>query len=71
MRMKTAGTMARTSLSRKARRTQEQPISYLMAAALQQPGLISLAAGFVEVARTSKVRRVVRHYLQPAEPGPG
>lgn len=36
------------SLSAKALRTQEQPISYLIAAALQNPRLISLAAGLVD-----------------------
>jgi len=34
--------------SRRADRTTEQPISYLMAAAVEQPGLISLAAGLVD-----------------------
>ena len=35
-------------LSRKARRTREQPISYLMAAAVGNPKLISFAAGLVD-----------------------
>lgn len=34
--------------SQRACRTTEQPISYLMAAAVEQPGLISLAAGLVD-----------------------
>jgi len=34
--------------SQRAARTTEQPIGYLMAAALEQPGLISLAAGLVD-----------------------
>jgi 2-aminoadipate transaminase len=38
----------RLPLSRKARRTGEQPISFLMAAALANPDLISFAAGFVD-----------------------
>lgn len=36
------------SLSSKARRTHEQPISFLMAMALHDPHLINLAAGFVD-----------------------
>lgn len=36
------------SLSERARRTHEQPISYLMAEAVNNPGLISLAAGLVD-----------------------
>jgi 2-aminoadipate transaminase len=35
-------------LSGKARRTREQPISFLIATALQNPGLINLAAGLVD-----------------------
>src|ERR1700693_4243828 len=35
-------------LSAKARRTKEQPISFLIATALQNPGLINLAAGLVD-----------------------
>src|SRR5437588_6855350 len=35
-------------LSSKARRTREQPISYLIATALRNPGLINLAAGLVD-----------------------
>jgi 2-aminoadipate transaminase len=35
-------------LSQRACRTTEQPISYLMQAAVEQPGLISLAAGLVD-----------------------
>lgn len=35
-------------LSRKARRTREQPISFLMAAAVGNPNLISFAAGLVD-----------------------
>ena len=36
------------TLSAKARRTREQPISYLIATALRNPGLINLAAGLVD-----------------------
>lgn len=36
------------SLSSKARRTKEAPISYLIATALRNPGLINLAAGLVD-----------------------
>lgn len=36
--------------SRRAARTREQPISYLMQAAVENPGLISLAAGLVDYA---------------------
>src|SRR5579871_708843 len=36
------------ALSEKARRTPEQPISHFMRQALENPGLISLAAGFVD-----------------------
>ena len=36
------------ALSQKARRTPEQPISHFMRQALENPGLISLAAGFVD-----------------------
>src|SRR5579884_672621 len=35
-------------LSAKARRTHEQPISFLITAALRTPGLINLAAGLVD-----------------------
>src|SRR5690348_15972984 len=35
-------------LSSKARRTREQPISFLIATALHNPGLINLAAGLVD-----------------------
>jgi 2-aminoadipate transaminase len=38
----------RLSLSAKALRTKEQPISYLIATALRNPGLINLAAGLVD-----------------------
>jgi 2-aminoadipate transaminase len=38
----------RLSLSAKAARTKEQPISYLIATALRNPGLINLAAGLVD-----------------------
>jgi 2-aminoadipate transaminase len=40
--------MAAFSLSQRARDAADQPISYLMAEALRNPGLISLAAGFVD-----------------------
>ncbi len=36
------------SLSRKAQRTQEQPISYLIQAVIENPALINLAAGLVD-----------------------
>src|SRR5258707_7877304 len=36
------------ALSSKARRTKEAPISYLIATALRNPGLINLAAGLVD-----------------------
>ena len=36
------------ALSSKARRTKEQPISFLIATALRDPGLINLAAGLVD-----------------------
>lgn len=36
------------NLSDQARRTTEQPISYFMTAAIETPGLISLAAGLVD-----------------------
>jgi 2-aminoadipate transaminase len=39
---------APNSLSDQARRTTEQPISYFMKAAIETPGLISLAAGLVD-----------------------
>lgn len=39
---------SRLSLSAKALRTREQPISYLIATALRNPGLINLAAGLVD-----------------------
>src|SRR5579864_8698898 len=35
-------------LSAKARRTKEAPISYLIATAMRNPGLINLAAGLVD-----------------------
>ena len=35
-------------LSSKARRTREQPISFLISTALHNPGLINLAAGLVD-----------------------
>jgi 2-aminoadipate transaminase len=38
----------RFRFSQRAMRTTEQPISYLMQAAVEQPGLISLAAGLVD-----------------------
>src|SRR5690349_15180627 len=38
----------RFRFSQRAARTTEQPISYLMQAAVEQPGLISLAAGLVD-----------------------
>ena len=38
----------RLALSAKALRTKEQPISYLIATALRNPGLINLAAGLVD-----------------------
>src|SRR5258707_9858078 len=36
------------ALSSKARRTKEAPISYLIATAMRNPGLINLAAGLVD-----------------------
>ncbi len=52
-------------LSMKARRTREQPISYLMAAAVQQPDLISFAAGLVDRDHlpVDDVRRLVDELL--------
>ena len=40
--------MKRSALSQLGQRTAEPPISWLMAAALEKPGLISLAAGFTD-----------------------
>src|SRR5580693_3490085 len=51
-------------LSSKARRTGEQPISFLMAAAVANPNLINLAAGLVDpltlpVAAVGQIARTI------------
>lgn len=48
MHEKMSSTALPLSLSSKAQRTHEQPISFLMAMALHDPHLINLAAGFVD-----------------------
>lgn len=52
-------------LSAKARRTGEQPISFLMSAALANPDLISFAAGFVDplTLPTEAMAEIVRRLL--------
>jgi len=57
--------------SRKARLVVDQPISYLMQKALENPGLISLAAGFVDDATlpTQAVREQVQAMLSDEAAG--
>jgi 2-aminoadipate transaminase len=48
MQTQSAQNLLRLPLSAKALRTREQPISYLIATAMRNPGLINLAAGLVD-----------------------
>lgn len=57
--------------SAKAGRTAESPINYLMRTALEKPGLISLAAGFVddETLPVAQMRRLTGEVLGDVSAG--
>src|SRR5262245_5055193 len=59
------------AISTRAQQTEEPPISYFMQQAVENPNLISLAAGLVDPASlpTDEVRAVVAEMLADADAG--